>query len=177
MFDLILYDDLTGGTHMTNVLFLCTGNSARSILSEVILRDLGAPRFQAFSAGSLPSGVPHPDGIAELERRGHVIGDISSKSWDVFSQESAAIMDIIVTVCGSAAEETCPAWPKQKDATQVMVHWGMDDPAYVEPLSARQVAFSNVYDIAHARIKALMSLEDDDLKDRLKLQMIAEITA
>lgn len=160
----------------TNVLFLCTGNSARSILSEVLLRDLGGDRFGAFSAGSRPSGKPHPDGLAELKRRGHVPGDVSSKSWDVYAGEGAPVMDIIVTVCGSAANETCPIWPQSSGKTPIRVHWGAEDPAHIEPLSARQKAFSDVYDLCHARIKALIGLPVAELEQIESLKLIGEIT-
>ena len=160
---------------MINVLFLCTGNSARSILSEVLLRDLGKGRFGSFSAGSRPSGVPHPDGLAELKRRGHEPGAVSSKSWDVYAEKGAPIMDIIVTVCGSAAGETCPIWPSKAGLRQVRVHWGADDPAHVEPLKARQNAFSNVYELCHLRIQALLELPYSDLTDAKSLQLIGAV--
>jgi len=158
-----------------NVLFLCTGNSARSILSEVLLRDLGEGRFQSFSAGSKPSGRPHPDGLAELERRGHIPGNVSSKSWDAFSCADAPIMDIIVTVCASAAGETCPIWPKRAGEAPITVHWGAEDPAHVEPLSARQKAFSDVYDLCRARIEALIALPAEELPNKKSLQLIGTV--
>lgn len=160
---------------MTNVLFLCTGNSARSILSEVLLRDLGAGRFQAFSAGSQPSGRPHPDGLSELRRRGHEPGNVSSKSWDVFSGQDAPLMDIIVTVCASAAGETCPVWPHKGGEQPIRVHWGAEDPAYVESLEARQKAFADVYDLCRVRIEALITLPIEDLNSRQALQLIGDI--
>lgn len=160
---------------MKNVLFLCTGNSARSILSEVILGDLGEGRFNAFSAGSQPSGKPHPDGIAELKRRGHDPKDLSSKSWDAFSGQNAPVMDIIVTVCASAAGETCPIWPRKPGEEPITVHWGAEDPAYVEPIEARRQAFSDVYDLCRARIEALLALPDEDLFHRTALQLIGDI--
>lgn len=160
---------------MTNVLFLCTGNSARSILSEVLLRDLGEGRFQSFSAGSQPSGIPHPDGLAELRRRGHEPGGVSSKSWDVFSGKDAPIMDIIITVCASAAGETCPVWPQKEGQAPIRVHWGAEDPAHIEPLEARQDAFSQVYELCRARIEALINLPSKDLVDKSALQLIGEI--
>jgi len=160
---------------MTNVLFLCTGNSARSIISEVLLRDLGAGRFGSFSAGSTPSGHPHPDGLAELSRRAHKSGNVSSKSWDVFAKPDAPIMDIIVTVCASAAGETCPVWPRIPGQAPIQVHWGADDPAYIEPLLARQKAFADVYGLCRARIEALIALPDADLKDLGSLQLIGDI--
>lgn len=158
-----------------NVLFLCTGNSARSILSEIILKDLGEGRFQSFSAGSRPSGTPHPDGLAELQRRGHSTNDVSSKSWDVFSEAGAPIMDIIVTVCASAAGETCPIWPQKAGQSPIRVHWGAEDPAYIEPLAARQKAFSDVYVLCRARIEALVALPESELRSQTALQLIGDI--
>ncbi len=160
---------------MINVLFLCTGNSARSILSEVILRELGRGRFNAFSAGSRPSGQPHPEGIAELKKRGHDVGGVSSKSWDVYSTSDAPIMDVIVTVCASAAGETCPVWPQKAREAPIRVHWGAEDPAYIEPLEARQIAFSDVYDLCRARIEALLLLPVEELRNQEALQLIGNI--
>ena len=160
---------------MTNVLFLCTGNSARSILSEAILNDLGAGRFQAFSAGSHPSSFPHPEGFAELVRRGHDVSRYRSKSWDEFSAPGAPVMDIIVTVCGNAAGEICPVWPRKGRILQLTVHWPADDPAHIEPLAARQEAFKEVYDLCRQRIKALIALPDKGLKSQKKLQAIGDL--
>ncbi len=160
-----------------NVLFLCTGNSARSILSEALLNDLGAAKFKAFSAGSQPSGQPHPDGLAELERRGHATHSYRSKSWDEFAADNAPVMDIIVTVCSSAAGEVCPVWPKVKGQKQITVHWPADDPAHIEPLETRKLAFLNVYDLCKARIEALINLTDEELKDKKVLQAISDIQA
>lgn len=160
---------------MTNVLFLCTGNSARSILSEAILTDLGAGKFRAFSAGSHPSGVPHPEGLAELVRRGHDVSGYRSKSWEEFAGAKAPVMDIIVTVCGNAAGEVCPIWPRKGRKKQITVHWPADDPAHIEPLAARQQAFKDVYDLCRMRIKALMALSDRGLKDEKRLQAIGAL--
>lgn len=156
---------------MINVLFLCTGNSARSILSESLMNDLGEGRFRGFSAGSHPSGVPHPDGLKELIRRGHSVEGYSSKSWDVFTDGEE--MDIVVTVCDNAANEVCPIFP----GGHVKVHWPAPDPAHIEPLAARQDAFKAVYDLCRARIETLIALPKEDLKDRAKLQSIAKVTA
>lgn len=154
-----------------NVLFLCTGNSARSILSEALMNDLGGGRFRGFSAGSHPSGQPHPDGLKELQRRGHDVSGYSSKSWDVFTSGEA--MDIVVTVCDNAANEVCPIFP----GGHVKVHWPAPDPAHVEPLEARQEAFKSVYDLCRARIEALISLPETAFRDTTKIQAIAEIKA
>ena len=164
-----------------NVLFLCTGNSARSILSEALTNDLGnrldvgsesGRRFIGWSAGSHPSGQPHPDGLIELEKRGHQTEFYRSKSWDEF-ESSDVQMDIVVTVCDNAANEVCPVFPGR----HITVHWPAPDPAHVEPLSARQQAFSDVYDMCRARIEALLALPEDKLADRAAVQAIADISA
>lgn len=158
-------------TRPLNVLFLCTGNSARSILSEALMNDLGQGRFLGWSAGSHPSGMPHPDGLKELSKRGHRTDLYRSKSWDEFTE--GAEMDIVVTVCDNAANEVCPVFP----GGHVKVHWPAPDPAHVEPLEARQTAFSNVYNLCRARIEALIALPVDDLQNRSALQAIADIKA
>lgn len=153
------------------VLFLCTGNSARSILSEAILNDRAEGRFKALSAGSRPSGHPHPDGLRELSRRGHDnLDQYASKSWDEFAGEGAPDIDIVVTVCDSAANETCPVFY----GPGIRVHWPAPDPAYVEPEAVRRAAFSDVYDLCASRIEALLALPDNKLSDREALQAIAQ---
>lgn len=158
-------------TKPINVLFLCTGNSARSILSEALMNDLGQGCFLGWSAGSQPSGAPHPDGLKELSKRGHRTDLYRSKSWDEFRQGTE--MDIVVTVCDNAANEICPVFP----GGHVKVHWPAPDPAHIEPLEARQKAFAEVYDLCRARIEALIALKDEDLRDKVALQAIAEIQA
>jgi len=152
-----------------HVLFLCTGNSARSILSEALLNDLGAGRFKAYSAGSKPSGAPHPDALAELRRHGHAVDGYRSKSWDEFSQEGAPKMDIVVTVCGSAAAGSCPVF----FGPGLRVHWGAPDPAYIEDETERRQAFADVYDLCRTRVEALIALPEDALSDSSELQAIA----
>lgn len=152
-----------------NVLFLCTGNSARSILSEALLNDLGGERFCAYSAGSQPAGEPHPDALAELQRRGHAADGYRSKSWDEFSQAGAPEMDIVVTVCGNAAAETCPVFL----GSGLRVHWGAPDPAHIADDAARKRAFADVYDLCRARVEALIALPDEALSSRAQLQAIS----
>ena len=155
-----------------NVLFLCTGNSARSILSEALLNDLGKGRFIGWSAGSRPSGQPHPVGLAELQSRGHKTDLYRSKSWDEFTDMDVN-MDMVVTVCSNAANEVCPVFPGQ----HLRVHWPAEDPAHIEPLEACQEAFRVTYDICRARIEALIALPEAALSDQKALQAISEISA
>jgi protein-tyrosine-phosphatase len=107
-----------------NVLFLCTGNSARSILAEAILNRIGGGKFRAFSAGSFPKGKVHPHALALLERLGYPTGDLRSKSWDEFAVDGAPELDFIFTVCDNAANEVCPVWPGRP----VTAHWGVPIP-------------------------------------------------
>ena len=142
------------------VLFLCTGNSARSILAEALLNRLGAGRFLAFSAGSQPKGQVHPASLAVLEAEGFDIGPLRSKSWDEFAEEDAPIVDLVVTVCGNAADETCPVWP----GAPVQVHWGFEDPAAVEGNQARQrAAFEDTFSQIKTRIEHFVAHPIEDL--------------
>ena len=136
--------------HIRNVLFLCTGNSARSILSEAILNRLGEGRFRAFSAGSKPVGRVNPGALELLGRREYPTDGLRSKSWDEFAQPDAPQMDYIVTVCNNAAGETCPVWPGHP-ATE---HWDIDDPAGVgETVEERRAAFEEAYAVLQKRIE------------------------
>ena len=132
---------------VVNILFLCTGNSARSILAEAILNREGAGRYRAFSAGSHPKGRVHPGAIALLDELGYPTEGFSSKSWDVFAEEGAPPIDMVITVCDNAAGEICPIWPGNPSK----VHWSTPDPAEVEGDRQRE-AFSEAYRMLHARI-------------------------
>jgi arsenate reductase len=143
--------------HTRNVLFLCTGNSARSILSEAFLKRLGDGRFRAFSAGSKPVGQVNPGALELLQRREYPTDGLRSKSWDEFAGPGAPEMDYIVTVCSSAAGETCPVWPGHP-ATE---HWDIDDPAGVgDSDEERRAAFEEAYAVLEKRIgKFVVRLE------------------
>ena len=138
-----------------NVLFLCTGNSARSILAESLLRKDGAGRFQAFSAGSQPKGEVNPFALRVLKESGYPIEGLRSKSWLEFSAAGAPVMDFVFTVCDSAAGETCPVWPGQPMAA----HWGIEDPAAVEGSDMQKIAaFVQAQRYLKTRIDLLMNL-------------------
>ena len=143
---------------MLNVLVLCTGNSARSILGEALLNREGAGRVRAWSAGSQPKGAPHPEALALLERRGIDTGFARSKSWDEFAADGAPELDLVITVCDNAAGETCPYWP----GGPVTVHWGIPDPADASPEDAR-VAFEAAEKHLLDRIRPMLSLPLEDL--------------
>lgn len=148
-----------------NVLVLCTGNSARSILGEVLFNTLGRGKFKAYSAGSKPAGRVNPGAIELLQERGFGIDGLRSKSWDEFAAPGAPEIDFIFTVCDNAAGETCPIWPG-KPAT---AHWGIPDPAHVEGEEARRAAFRKAYDQLARRIQLFMSLPIEKL-DKLALK-------
>ncbi|HET7746667.1 MAG TPA: arsenate reductase ArsC [Vicinamibacteria bacterium] len=149
-----------------NVLFLCTGNSARSILAEMLLNMRGAGRFRAFSAGSRPKGEVHPLALEVLREAGVRARGARSKSWDEFAGPDAPAMDFVITVCGNAANETCPAWPGHP----ATAHWGVDDPAAVEgsPEEQRR-AFRRAYEELDARVRMLVDLPLETL-DRAAAQ-------
>ncbi|WP_374136573.1 arsenate reductase ArsC [Sphingomonas sp.] len=138
---------------IVTVLFLCTGNSARSILAEALLNDRGAGRFRAFSAGSQPKGVPHPMALALLAESGLATAGLRSKSWDEFAGTDAPVIDIVITVCDNAAGEMCPVWPGHP----VTAHWGIEDPAAVDGEGQRD-AFEAARRYLLDRIEALIAL-------------------
>jgi len=138
-----------------HVLFLCTGNSARSILAEAILRQKGAPHFTAYSAGSHPSGVVRPEALRQLEIAHVPSSGLRSKSWDEFAQPDSPKLDFILTVCDNAANEVCPIWPGHP----ITAHWGIPDPAAVRGSTADiERAFHEAFSTLDRRIGALLSL-------------------
>jgi arsenate reductase len=149
-----------------NVLFLCTGNSARSIMAEAILNHKGKPHFVAYSAGSHPSGAVRREALAQLERAHISIAGLRSKSWDEFAKPGAPKMDFVFTVCDNAAREACPFWPGQP----MTAHWGIPDPASVAG-SPEQIerAFRGAFMLLDRRISLFLSLPLSSL-DRLAIQ-------
>jgi protein-tyrosine-phosphatase len=149
-----------------NVLFLCTGNSARSILAESILNRVGAGRFNAFSAGSHPKGQVHPFVLDLLARLNYPTAGLRSKSWDEFAAPGAPRLDFVFTVCDSAASEVCPIWPGQP----MTAHWGLPDPVAVDGSEVeRRLAFAEAYRMLNNRIALFANLPIRSL-DRLSLQ-------
>lgn len=149
-----------------NVLFLCTANSARSILGEAILKREGGGRFNAFSAGSHPRGGVHPYALDLLRQLNHPVEALRSKSWDEFAVAGAPALDFVFTVCDDAAKEICPVWPGQP----MSAHWGVPDPAAAEGTEAeRRLAFAEAYRMLRNRIAAFTSLPIASL-DRLSLK-------
>lgn len=147
-----------------NVLFLCSGNSARSILAEALLNRWGQGKFHAFSAGSHPKGAVHPLALDLLRKHGLPTEQLRSKAWDEFAAPGAPRLDFVITVCDRAAAEICPVWPGQP----LTAHWGVQDPAAVTGDSAQR-AFRNAFHTLEARIRLLVSLPIAKL-ERMKLQ-------
>jgi arsenate reductase (thioredoxin) len=149
-----------------NALFLCTGNSARSIMAEAIMNSKGLPNFTAFSAGSHPSGIVRPEAIQQIERAGFSTANLRSKSWDVFSLPDAPHLHFVFTVCDNAANEVCPLWPGQP----MTAHWGIPDPAAVKGTSEEvERAFAKAFAALDRRISLFLSLPLATL-DALSLQ-------
>jgi len=149
-----------------NVLFLCTGNSARSVMAESILNKLSEGRFKAFSAGSHPTGKVNPFTIELLEKNGHPVEHLASKSWSAFESPTAPRMDMIITVCDNAAGEVCPVWPGKP----VTAHWGFEDPAAFQgPDESKRAKFHDIYRQIVTRVRLLVSLPVERL-DHLALE-------
>jgi protein-tyrosine-phosphatase len=149
-----------------HVLFLCTHNSARSIIAESVMNKLGANNFRAFSAGSQPRGQVHPFAVDLLRNSGHDVSALRSKSWAEFSGPGATPLDFVFTVCDNAANEVCPVWPGQP----MTAHWGVPDPSLAEGSETeRRLAFADTMRMLNQRIGIFMSLPFRSL-DRLSLQ-------
>jgi arsenate reductase (thioredoxin) len=149
-----------------NVLFLCTGNTARSIMAEGILRKDGAGRFNSYSAGSMPKGVVNPFALKTLEAFGYPVDGFSSKNWSGFAEPGAPVMDFVFTVCDNAAGEACPRWPGQP----MTAHWGIEDPAAIEGTDiAKLAAFTTAFRYLKNRISVFLSLPHGSI-DKLALQ-------
>ena len=149
-----------------NVLFLCTGNSARSIIAECVLNRLGQGRFKAYSAGSHPKGQVHPYALDLLEKLNFVTDELRSKNWDEFAAPGAPALDFVFTLCDEAAAEECPVWPGQP----MTAHWGLPDPATAEGNEAeRRLAFADALRMLNNRISIFVSLPMKSL-DALSLQ-------
>lgn len=157
---------------MLNVLFLCTGNSARSILAESILARDGFGRFRAFSAGSQPKQAVNPFAIETLRRNGYPTAGLRSKSWDEFDAAGADRIDLVITVCDNAAGEACPIWPGHP----VQAHWGIDDPAAVEGTPDEKLAaFSAAFGYLRDRVARLIALPLEELDTAAVAAKLREI--
>lgn len=155
-----------------NVLFLCTGNSARSVLGEVLINQLGQGRFKGFSAGSKPRGSVHPMTIEVLKEAELPTDGLRSKSWDEFAAPGAPKMDFVFTVCDDAAAETCPIWPGQP----MSAHWGIEDPAAAEgPDFQRRAAFENALRFMRNRVNAFINLPHATIDQMTLRQKLAGI--
>jgi arsenate reductase len=150
-----------------NVLFLCTGNSARSILAEALLNQWGRGKFQAFSAGSHPKGAVHPLALDMLKWHGIPTEGLRSKSWEEFAQSNSPPLDLVITVCDNAAAEVCPIWPGHPTTS----HWGMKDPAAVVGDDAPR-AFMRAFQLLDLRVQRLLSLSQEEMHgSNLKRQL------
>jgi len=159
-----------GKATVCNVLFLCTGNAARSIMAECLLNRLGQEKFQAYSAGSHPKGTVHPYAVELLRQYGYPTDHLRSKSWDEFTGPEASPLDFVFTLCDEAAQEVCPVWPGQP----MTAHWGLPDPAAVDgPEVVQRLAFVDTMRMLHRRISILVHLPMAKL-DQLSLQQRME---
>jgi arsenate reductase len=149
-----------------NILVLCTGNSARSIMGEALFNTMGAGRFKAYSAGSHPTGKVNPFAIEQVQRLGYPVEGLRSKSWDEFAQPDAPQMDFVITVCDKAAGEVCPFWPGQP----VTAHWGFPDPAAVVGTDEeKRAAFAKTQREIRTRVQLFLSLPLESL-DRMTIE-------
>ena len=153
-----------------NVLFLCTGNSARSIMAEGLLNKFGDGRFRSFSAGSHPTGKVNPFALEKLQLEGISLPDARSKNWDEFAQPDSPPLDFVITVCDNAAGEVCPAWPGQP----ITAHWGVFDPAAVSD-DEKQIAFAKAFAILERRISIFTNLRFESLEPMALKKQVREI--
>lgn len=153
-----------------NVLFLCTGNSARSIMAEGILNHVGNGRFKAFSAGSMPTGEVNPYALKQLEKERITLENPRSKSWNEFAQPDAPQLDFVITICDNAAGEVCPVWAGQP----ISAHWGVFDPAATEE-EQKNIAFAQAFAILHRRISLFASLNPSNLNQLVLEKTVREI--
>ena len=157
-----------------NVLFLCTGNSARSIMAECLLERIGGRRFGSFSAGSFPSGTINPHALELLKRRNHRTDHLRSKDWSEFAEPGAPELDFVITLCNKAGGEVCPVWPGQP----ISAHWGFSDPAAVEgDETVKRAAFAEIYREIATRIEILTNLPLDSLDPVALKRRLNEIGA
>jgi arsenate reductase len=157
--------------HIYHVVFLCTGNTARSILAEAALNRAGKDRFRASSAGSQPKGAVHPDALRLLQTEGYDSDQFRSKSWDEFTRPGAPGIDFVLTLCDSAARESCPIWPGHP----VTAHWGMADPAAVGDETRRQAAFAETLRVLDRRIARLLGVPFASLDAAGRKRLLADI--
>ena len=152
-----------------NILFLCTGNSARSVLAEALLNQFGKPGFRGFSTGSKPKGTIHPGAIQVLDRNGVSTDNLSSKSWDDFARTTAPALDVVITVCDNAAAEVCPVWP----AHPMKVHWSITDPAAVEGAENEiSMAFDNTYStVKRCILNLIETMQNEDNSGKVLEQL------
>lgn len=155
------------------VLFLCTANSARSILAEAVLKRAGADRFEAYSAGSTPRGAVNPAALELLHEEGFDVSEFRSKGWEEFAVPGAPELDFIITLCDSAAGESCPVWPGRP----VSAHWGLPDPAAVEDEAQQRAAFAATLRAIEARIARLIELPIAELDPAQLKEQLAAIGA
>lgn len=155
-----------------NVLFLCTGNSARSIMAEGLLAKHGRGQFQSFSAGSRPTGTVNPLALERLNKEGITLPEVRSKNWDEFARPGAPDLDFVITVCDNAAGEVCPVWPGQP----ITAHWGVFDPASVDGSDDEQrMAFAKAFVILERRIQLFTSLRPEGLERMVLEKRVREI--
>lgn len=155
-----------------SVLFLCTHNSARSVIAEAVVTHLGQGKFKGYSAGSAPSGRVHPLALEVLRDANYAVEDLRSKSWDEFAADEGVALDFIFTVCDNAANETCPLWPGQP----ATAHWGLPDPSAVEGSDAdKRAAFAETHRVLVQRITAFVNLPISSLDQRSLQKRLAEI--